>query len=77
MLSLTEKSAASAPEIEYDIDNNPTSHEEGHGFGTNSIKWFAKRNKLSLNYKITEDTFIINVLFKENINKKNKLVTPN
>lgn len=53
-------------EITYDTNNNPTSFEEGHGFGTNSNKWFAKRNKLSLNYKITQDVFTINVLFKEN-----------
>ncbi len=59
-------------EIEYDINNNPTSLEEGHGFGTNSNKWFAKRNKLSLNYKITKNTFTINVLFKENTKRKKK-----
>ena len=53
-------------QITYDSNNNPTNLEEGHGFGTNSNKWFAKRNKLSLNYKITENTFTINVLFKEN-----------
>lgn len=52
-------------EITYDTSNNPTSFEKGHGFGTNSNKWFAKRNKLSLNYKITNNTFTINVLFKE------------
>lgn len=51
-------------QITLDSHNNPTSREEGHGFGTNSNQLFAKRNKLSLNYNITEDTFTISVLFK-------------
>ena len=59
-------------EILYDVNNAPTNPEEGHGFGTYSNKWFAQRNKLSLDYKITEDTFKINVLFKENTKRRRK-----
>ena len=59
-------------EIAYDVNNDPTNPEEGLGFGTYSNKWFAQRNKLSLDYKITEDTFKINVLFKENTKRRRK-----
>lgn len=59
-------------QILYDVNNAPTNPEEGHGFGTYSNKWFAERNKLSLDYKITEDTFKINVLFKENTKRRRK-----
>lgn len=58
-----------------DSEKRPFSNEYGHGIGTLSMQYFAEKNDLILDYKITEDLFIINVLFKDtssSIRKKGK-----
>lgn len=50
--------------IEFDSENIPTNKNLGHGIGTSSMKWFASRNGLLINYDISEKTFKISVLFK-------------
>lgn len=50
--------------IEVDNQNHPISTEENHGIGTASIKYFAKRNDLIIDYEITNSLFKITILFK-------------
>lgn len=50
-------------EVQYSEDNLPTNNEENHGIGTKSIKLFAQKNNLMLDYKITKNTFKITILF--------------
>lgn len=50
--------------INFDKNNLPTSNENNHGFGTKSIKNFAKKYNVTLDYKIKQNTFEINFLFK-------------
>ena len=57
--------------IELDSKNHPITSKEGHGIGTLSMKSFAEKNRLILDYKITDNEFIINVLFKD-LDNKNK-----
>ena len=49
--------------IALDKNNLPTSYQENHGFGTQSINSFCKKYNLSLNYEIDNDVFILSILF--------------
>lgn len=46
-----------------DSNNKPTSIQQGHGIGTSSINWFAKKHKLILTYDINDTVFSLSVLF--------------
>lgn len=50
-------------EVSLDRNNNPTTEKERHGFGTKSIISFCKKNKLTLDYDITENLFTISIIF--------------
>jgi len=43
--------------------NVPVTHVKGHGTGTKSIQYFAKKNNLVVDYDIKKDTFKITILF--------------
>ena len=50
--------------IQLDKQKFPTNNSIDHGFGTKSIKIFAKKYNVNLNYKIKHNTFEITFLFK-------------
>lgn len=52
-------------EIKLNRDKKPTNRKKHHGLGTNSIDWFAEKHNLIIDYNITKELFIINVLFKQ------------
>ena len=52
--------------IELDKQKFPINYDINHGFGTKSIKNFAKKYKVNLDYKIKQSTFEITFLFKNN-----------
>ena len=49
--------------IKFDNNNVPISKKEGHGVGSTSIQYYAKKNNLLVDYNIKNDTFKITVLF--------------
>ena len=49
--------------ITLDKNNIPTSLKQDHGIGTQSIASFCKKNKLTLDYDITDTTFTLSILF--------------
>jgi len=49
--------------ITLDKNNIPTSLKQDHGIGTQSIASFCKKNKLILDYDITDTTFTLGILF--------------
>lgn len=49
--------------IKFDNNNMPISQKEGHGVGSTSIQYYAKKNDLLVDYNVTNDTFKITVLF--------------
>jgi signal transduction histidine kinase len=51
--------------IQIDENNLPTNPSEMHGYGTQSIEMFAKRNNITLDYNITKTTFEITLLFNK------------
>lgn len=51
-------------QIKLDHNNRPTNPKKEHGLGTSSIELFAKKHNLMLDYHITNDLFVISVLFK-------------
>lgn len=59
-------------EIELDDRKHPISTQDGHGIGTLSMKYFADKNGLILDYDINDNLFVINVLFKDKTKKKKK-----
>lgn len=59
-------------EIELDDRKQPISTKDGHGIGTLSMKYFADKNGLILDYDINDNLFVINVLFKDKTKKKKK-----
>ena len=52
--------------IELDKQKFPINYDINHGFGTKSIKNFAKKYKVNLDYKIKQSTFEITFLFNNN-----------
>lgn len=56
--------------IKLDKSKLPTNHEENHGFGTKSIKMFAKKHRVSLDYSIKKNTFEITLLFYKHKKEK-------
>ena len=49
--------------IQYDSNELPTNLNENHGIGTQSIASFCKKNKLTLDYDITDSLFTISIIF--------------
>ena len=49
--------------ILYDSDNLPTSKEHNHGTGSKSIRYYAKKNNMLVDYQISENEFKISILF--------------
>ena len=45
------------------VNNEPTSDLPSHGFGTQSIKYYVKKNNLVLDYDIKSESFTITFLF--------------
>lgn len=50
-------------DIQYDSNELPTNLNENHGIGTQSIASFCKKNKLTLDYDITDSLFTISIIF--------------
>lgn len=48
--------------IKLDKHKKPVNKAKDHGFGTKSIELFAQQNNLLLDYQITNELFVINVL---------------
>ncbi len=51
--------------IIYDADHLPTSSSKNHGTGSKSIRYYAKKNNLFVDYQIKENIFTITILFNE------------
>ena len=49
--------------ILYDSEHLPTSREHNHGTGSKSIRYYAKKNNIFVDYQINEDIFKITILF--------------
>lgn len=49
--------------IKFSSNNTPISLKKDHGIGSTSIKYYAKKNNLLVDYNVKDDTFKITVLF--------------
>lgn len=57
--------------IQFDDYMYPTNSESSHGYGTKSIKNFAKKHNINFDYIIKDNSFEITFLFNQKKNKQN------
>lgn len=57
--------------IQFDDYMYPTNPESSHGYGTKSIKNFAKKHNINFDYIIKDNSFEITFLFNQKKNKQN------
>lgn len=51
-----------AGEVSFDEDGFPVSKESGHGIGTRSIRAFAQKNNIILDYNVTDEWFKLRIV---------------
>ena len=50
-------------QVEFNDNGVPVNLEEGHGLGTKYIVAFCKKHEVFYNYKVTENTFALQLVF--------------